>query len=79
MTYVALGAIRQLQEIGRDDRLGWRPIQGPIDGFRLKMTLPSIQRVGYSTPADPPQPIIQEYGYSGAIRLNEGGVTYLYR
>jgi len=79
MTYVALGSLRQLQEIGPDDRVGWRPIQGPIDGYRLKMNLPSIRRVGYSTPADLPQAIVHGYGYSGAIRLNKGGVTYLYR
>lgn len=75
----SLSSIDQLQEIGFDDRLGWRIIQAPLNGFRLKMNLPYIKRIGYSTPKDLSRETIESYGYGGAIQLKNGATTYLYR
>ncbi|GEM_PF-6831153 len=74
-----LGSIRQIQEIGFDEVAGWLPIQGPIDGFRLRQNLPYFRNVGFSTPTDLPEGTVASYGYTGAIRLNKQNLTYLYR
>lgn len=79
MSYINFDAVRQLQEVELDDRLGWRPLQAPVDGFRLKMNLQHIRRAGYSNAVDLSSDTIRSYGYTGAIRMNDDGVTYLYR
>ena len=71
--------VTQLQPIQQDLQGVWRRMEGPINGYRLKMNLPYICRVGY-TPADQvSEETIQGAGYLGAIRLKNGTVTYLYR
>lgn len=71
--------VQALQPIERDSRQAWRAMEGPVTGFRLKMNLPYIYRVGFTNPAGISEDFIRQMGYSGAIQLKNGAATYLYR
>lgn len=71
--------ITELQPIERDGLGLWRRMEGPLTGFRLKMNLPYVYRVGYSEAEDVLDATIAAMGYRGAIRLNKVALTYLYR
>jgi hypothetical protein len=74
-----LSSVQALQEIGPHDQFGWQPIQGPLEGFRLKTNLRYIRKAGYATFAEVPPAVVEALGYTGAIRLKNQTVTYLYR
>lgn len=79
VSHISLHTLEQLQEIGLDERRGWLPLQRPLDGPQLRIYVPHIRHVGFTTPADPPASMAQAYGYQGVMRLNNGGSTFLYR
>jgi hypothetical protein len=74
-----LGDVTELQSIKRDAQGKWRRMEGPLHGLPLKMNLPYIRNVGFTTAVDVSQETIGSTGYIGAIHLKNGKVTYLYR
>lgn len=73
------GTISQLQAIESDGEGNWRPVQAPLNGFRLRMNLRYIYHVGYTEASQVPEMTIRTVGYEGAISLKNGTATYLYR
>jgi len=74
-----LSSVTELQSIERDAQGKWRRMEGPLNGLPLKMNLPYIRKVGFTTAADVSDETIGSTGYIGAIHLKNGRVTYLYR
>ena len=74
-----LSSVKELQSIERDGQGKWRRMEGPLNGLPLKMNLPYIQKVGFTTANDVSDETIGSTGYVGAVHLKNGKVTYLYR
>jgi hypothetical protein len=71
--------VTQIQPIEQDPQGVWRRMEAPINGFRLTMNLPYICRIGFKEASLVSEATVRGAGYLGAIRLNNGAVTYLYR
>jgi hypothetical protein len=74
-----LSSVKELQSIERDAQGKWRRMEAPLNGLPLKMNLPYIKKVGFTTASDVSNETIESTGYVGAIHLRNGKVTYLYR